>query len=524
MEHRVPHDDDGRSLSVWMANGGALDYPPLARDAEADVCIIGAGIAGLSAAYLLSREGRSVVVLEDGTLGGGQTKRTTGHLSSAIDDGFRRLERLHGVSVTQLAAASHVAAIGRIESIVRDERIACDFERLDGYLCLAEGGETELLDEELRAARRAGLVDAERLEHSPIAGLPGPCLRFPRQAQFDALRYVGGLAQAIVAAGGRIFGHSHADAIEGGQRVCVRTSSDLLVRAGSAIVATNTPIHERIAIHTKQVARRTFAIAARVVRGAVPRALYWDTHDPYHYVRLAALPAAAAPNAGHFELLIVGGEDLKIGPLSESEANERYARLERWAREHFPQLQDFVYRWSGEVIEPLDGLAFIGPDSTSGSNVYLATGDSGMGLTHGTIAGILLTDLIQGRSNPWAGIYDPARKPLRSLLEYGRQNLGNAVHYADWLRKAQLPLTDVPRDSGAVLQRGFGKLAVYRDENGGFHARSAVCPHLGCIVGWNDAEKTWDCPCHGSRFDCFGRVVQGPANADLAELGDDSER
>jgi glycine/D-amino acid oxidase-like deaminating enzyme/nitrite reductase/ring-hydroxylating ferredoxin subunit len=371
------------------------------------------------------------------------------------------------------------------------------------------------------AARRGGLADVERLEHTPLAGLRGPCLRFPRQAQMDALRYVEGLARAIERLGGRIHGHTHAEAVEPGARVCVRTAAGRLVRAGNAILATNTPVHERLAIHTKQVARRTFAIAARIPRGTVPRALYWDMLDPYHYVRLAPLPRTLHAATERFELLLVGGEDRKIGALSAAEAQERWLRLERFARTHFPRVEEVVFRWSGEVMEPLDGLAFIGPDSGENGNVYVATGDSGMGLTHGTIAGLLLTDLIQGRRNPWAALYDPARKPTRVLLEYGKETLGNAVRYTDWLRSPRVPLADIPRDSGAVVQRGLRKLAIYHDEDGAFHARSAVCPHLGCIVGWNDAEKTWDCPCHGSRFDRHGRVVQGPANADLPKLRGD---
>jgi Rieske Fe-S protein len=248
-------------------------------------------------------------------------------------------------------------------------------------------------------------------------------------------------------------------------------------------------------------------IAARVAAGSVPRALYWDTADPYHYVRLRRLP-------GH-DLLIVGGEDHKTGQAHDGD--ERLARLEAWAAQHFPELERIEFRWSGQVMEPVDGVAFIGRNAGDADNVYVATGDSGMGMTHGTIAGILLPDLIAGRESPWAALYDPSRKALRAPLEYAKENLNVAAQYAkDYLGAGEIASPDdLAAGEGGVLRRGFAKLAVFRDEQGSVHECSAVCPHLGCIVQFNAVEKTWDCPCHGSRFDGHGRVIVGPASRDL---------
>jgi Rieske Fe-S protein len=248
-------------------------------------------------------------------------------------------------------------------------------------------------------------------------------------------------------------------------------------------------------------------IAARVAAGSVPRALYWDTADPYHYVRLRRLP-------GH-DLLIVGGEDHKTGQAHDGD--ERLARLEAWAAQHFPELERIEFRWSGQVMEPVDGVAFIGRNAGDADNVYVATGDSGMGMTHGTIAGILLPDLIAGRESPWAALYDPSRKALRAPLEYAKENLNVAAQYAkDYLGAGEIASPDdLAAGEGGVLRRGFAKLAVFRDEQGSVHECSAVCPHLGCIVQFNAVEKTWDCPCHGSRFDSHGRVLVGPASRDL---------
>jgi glycine/D-amino acid oxidase-like deaminating enzyme/nitrite reductase/ring-hydroxylating ferredoxin subunit len=498
-----------------MATGSAPSFPALGADAAAEVCVIGAGIAGLSTAYLLASEGRSVVVVDDGTIGGGQTKRTTAHLSNAIDDRFTEIERLHGRENARLAAESHTAAIDRIEAIVGQERIDCDFERLDGYLCLGPAQPPLLLEAELRAARGAGLSDVELLDLAPAAGLGGPCLRFPRQAQFHPLRYLEGLAEAAARRGARIFTDTHVESIADGDLLRARTRRGPSILAKFVVVATHTPIHQRVAVHTKQIAYRSYAIAMPVAPGAVPRALYWDTLDPYHYVRLQSARSVDPESDG--ELLVVGGEDHRIGPLSSPEATRRYERLEAWARQRFPTLGEVVHQWSGQVMEPFDGLAFLGASPGGPERVYLATGDSGMGLTHGTIAGMLLADLVAGRENPWAKLYDPSRKPLRAAAAFVRGNLESAACYAEWLTRGQGAIDSVAPDCGIVVRRGLRRLAVYRDPAGELHVLSAVCPHLGGIVGWNDAEKTWDCPCHGSRFDRRGRVVQGPANADLVE-------
>ena len=500
----------GENRSVWAATVQRPAYPPLTEDVHADVCVVGAGIAGLTTAYLLAREGRSVVVLDDGPLAGGMTEVTTAHLANALDDRYIEIERLHGEEGARLAAESHSAAISRIESIVREEGIDCDFERLDGYLFLAPGDKEELLDRELAAARRAGLQEVEKLARAPLDSFDtGPCLRFPHQGQFHPLKYLSGMARAIERAGGRIFTHTHAGKIAGGEPARIEAGGHT-VTAGAVVVATNTPVNDLVVLHTKQAPYMTYVIGARVPRGTVTTALYWDTEDPYHYVRLQRLD-------GEHDLLIVGGEDHKTGQADDTK--ERHVRLEAWARVRFPRMGPVDFTWAGQVMETIDGLAFIGRNPMDKDNVYIVTGDSGMGMTHGTIAGILLTDLILGRDNRWATLYDPARKTLRAAGEYAKEALNMAAQYSDWVTGGDVGSTDeIAPDSGAVVRRGLAKVAVYRDANGVLHERLAVCTHLGCIVSWNTSEKTWDCPCHGSRFDRFGKVLNGPANRDLAEV------
>jgi nitrite reductase/ring-hydroxylating ferredoxin subunit len=284
-------------------------------------------------------------------------------------------------------------------------------------------------------------------------------------------------------------------------------------------VATNSPFVDLFAIHTKQAPYYTYVIAARIPTGGVTPALYWDTHDPYHYVRVQTTTNAAlgGDNPEPADLLIVGGEDHKSGQASDAES--RFASLERWMREHFPAVREVEFRWSGQVMETQDGLGFIGRNPLDAGNVYVATGDSGMGMTHGTIAGMLICDLIQGRPNRWTTLYDPSRIRLGAVGDFLKENLNVAAQYASYLTPGDVESVDqILPNTGAVLREGARKVAVFRDETGEVHRMSAVCTHLGCIVAWNRAASTWDCPCHGSRFDARGRVLNGPASSDLEKL------
>jgi len=515
----------GRTTSVWMdgavAAAGALAQP-LEADAQADVCVIGSGIVGLTTAYLLGRAQMRVIVLEARGLADGESTRSTGQLVTALDDRYADLCRIHGPCATRSLAQSHAAAIDRIESICNSEGIACGFERLDGYLWLPFEGAREwrLLESELAAARAAGLA-VERVERAPLRDRDtGPALRFPDQAQFHPGEYLAGLAAAVVRDGGRLATWSPVVRVEGGEGARAVTRAGHSVRANAIVVATNTPINDLVVIHAKQAAYRTYVVAAHVPRGSIVRALYWDGSwygaDPYHYVRLGCSAASGE------ELLIVGGEDHKSGQADDGTA--RFARLERWLRSHFPSAREIAFRWSGQVMEPNDRVALIGRNPLDADNVLVATGDSGTGLTHGTIAGMLLSDLLLERKNPWVELYDPSRKSLRAAGEFARENLNVVAQYGDWLRPGGLSgVGGIAPGSGAVIQRGLRKVACYRDPSGSLIERSAVCPHLGCIVRWNAVEHSWDCPCHGSRFDPEGRVLHGPASADLAALGEDRD-
>jgi glycine/D-amino acid oxidase-like deaminating enzyme/nitrite reductase/ring-hydroxylating ferredoxin subunit len=495
----------GATQPVWDDRSLRNIGGPLERSATADVCVVGAGIAGLSVAYTLCREGSSVVVLDSRYPGSGETGRTTAHLSNALDDRYSKLESVHGAEGARLAAASHTRAISRIEEIVDAERLDCGFERLDGYLFLREGDPPSVLDDEVVASRRAGLTGAELSCWKFETHAEALCLLFPEQAQFEPLAYLSGLARAVAKLGGRIHTGTHVAELED-KPARVTTSRGDVVTAASIVVATNTPVNDRVAMHTKQAAYRSYAIALRIPRDAL-RILLWDTGDPYHYVR-------AVRHSDAEDLLIVGGEDHKTGQ-PHGVYEQRFQHLETWARRYFRFAGDVVYRWSGQIVEPNDGLAFIGRNPGD-DHTFIATGDSGHGMTHGTLAGMLIPDLIAGRTNPWTELYDPGRVRARAALEFAKENVNVAAQYLDLVKPSEVESTDqIPAGRGAVVREGVHRIAVYRDEEGTLHRHSAVCPHLGCVVTWNDLEKSWDCPCHGSRFDARGAVRNGPAIAGL---------
>ncbi len=500
----IGKDTSGDTLSMWFEHIHRPQFPSLNKDIATDVCIVGAGIAGLTTAYQLINEGKRVIVIDDGRICSGETGRTSAHLTNVLDYRYMDIERAHGRQAAQFTAASHTAAINYIEAVINNEGIACDFERVDGHLYTNDTSKINYLKKEARACQRAGFTQLELLTEAPPQTFKMHyCLLFPQQAQFHPLKYLTKLAKIIKNKGGTLFELTHAKNIKTKNGLSIVTNKNFIIQANQIVIATNTPINNRYVIHTKQEANRTYIISSPIPKDSIKLGLYWDTADPYHYIRVVKNESG--------DRVIIGGEDHRVAEPPTS-YNECFKKLERWAKEHFPHLLSIDLRWSGQIIEPVDYLAFIGHNPFDNENVYITTGTSGNGLTHGTLAGMLISDLILKKENPWTKLYDPTRKSIKTIGRYLKNNLNAATTYLNYLSFSEIStMNKMTHDTGKVINRGLKKIAVYRDKTGNFFECSAICPHLKSILHWNTIEKTWDCPAHGSRFTPTGEVINGPA-------------
>ncbi len=305
--------------------------------------------------------------------------------------------------------------------------------------------------------------------------------------------------------GGKIYTQTKVMDIEEEKAGCVvKTQEGFQVNCSQVVVATNSPINDRYIIHLKQAAYRTYIIGAKIPRGTIKKALYYDTPDPYHYIRIIDLDET-------HDWVLIGGEDHRTG--QKKDPDEAYKALEDWSRERFPDLGKVEYRWSGQIQEPADSLAFMGRFS---DRTFIMTGDSGNGLTHGTLGAMIITDLIMGRANPWEELYSPKRVTLKALPDYASEDLNTLGQYTDWVLPGEVSSeNEIEKGSGAIIRKNGKPVAVYRDMDGKFHKVSGICPHLYGVVQWNDSEKSWDCPCHGSRFNVDGTVLNTPAISPL---------
>lgn len=509
----------GSHHSYWNDSEAPLVYKKLESDITTDVVIVGGGIVGLTTAYCLAKSGKKVVLLEDGYLGSGESGRTTAQITYALDDRYYDLEKIFGAEKAKLAAQSHTDALSWIKGAVFAESINCNFKSVDGYLFTDPTDKEENLEKEFEATQRFGLptemvsqipaIHTEELQRGIL---------FPDQGQFHILRYLKGLADAITRMGGEIYTRTHVDEIDKTEA----KANGFTVAANHIVVATNSPVNDILTIHTKQFAYRSYVIAAKVPKGTLPYAMWWDTGNqeskwvakPYHYVRLEPLD-------DNFDLLISGGEDHKTGQADEEHITEaqRYTNLISWTKSHFPYFTEIAYQWSGQVMEPVDGLAFIG-NNPGDDNIYIITGDSGNGMTHGTLGGLIINDIIMGNPNPYIALYDPSRITLNTGLDFVKEvgNMGYKM-VKDWVASSDIKdASELQPGQGAILSKGLKKIAVYKDEENVVHSCSAVCPHLGGVLQWNDDEKSFDCPLHGSRFTGLGTVINGPAITNLPKV------
>jgi glycine/D-amino acid oxidase-like deaminating enzyme/nitrite reductase/ring-hydroxylating ferredoxin subunit len=491
------------SRSLWIADTRYPRFPALKGDLQVDVAVVGAGITGLTAATLLKAAGRTVAVVEAQRVAEGVTGYTTAHLTEVVDATFETLLSHFGEEGARLAVEAARASLDRIAGFVREGGIECDFRRVPGFYYTEDPARVEDVRKEHEAALRLGLP-ATFTEDVPLPFPVAAGIRLDDQARFHVRRYLLPLLKAIPGGGSHVFEGTRVLDVDDGEPCRVQTERGT-INARDVVVATHVPLN-RFFIQTKLAHYRSYVLACRT-SGPVPDGLFWDDEDPYHYLRAQEVEGGT--------LLIVGGEDHKTGQEEDTEA--RFQSLLDYARARF-DVRAVAYRWSAQVVEPVDGLAFVGRNALS-SHVYVGTGFSGTGMTFGTLAAMISTDLILGRANPWADLFDATRvKPIAAAREYVRENVDFPARFVgDRLKKAEGDsYADLEPGEGKIVEVRGKKVAAYRDESGVVHSLDPVCTHLACLVRFNDAEKSWDCPCHGSRFDTRGAVINGPAVKPLA--------
>lgn len=492
--------------SLWQGTAHPTHFPSLNEDTNADVAIVGGGITGLTAAMLLVAAGKRVIVLEAGAIGAGTTGASTGNLYAVVDRQLSTLEAKWGRETMEAVVQSRVDAIDLIEDTVRRHGIDCAFHRRPFCLYASHPAraEIELIEREYRAAKNANL----NARLTKDVALPFPiyqALVIEGQAQFHPLNYVRGLAQHLVDAGCAICEDTRVTTIDDNAGV-VQTESGQ-VRAEAIIMATHTP-KGIYAVHALMEVYREYGIAAPLNDGRLPDGIYWGISTK-HSTR-------TFEHDGQRYLVAIGAKH-KVG--HETDTAPCYRQVEHFAREQFG-IGDVAFEWSAQNYRSADGLPYIGRSHGS-SRTYIATGFGADGLTYGTLAANLISEEILGRESRWSDLYDPRRfTPVKSAKTAITENLSVAKYLLqDYLARRPKELEQVPPGEGRILTLDGDKVAVYRDEMGHCTLVSPNCTHLGCLVHWNSADKSWDCPCHGSRFTIAGAVIEGPALAPLAPQG-----
>lgn len=500
------------TTSCWIDSAPLPRYPKPHKNHRVDVVVVGGGITGITAAYLLKRAGKTVALLERDRCASMDTGHTTAHLTAVTDKRLRELAHVFGHDAAGAVWDAGRAAIDQIFKLVQDHEIDCDFKWGRGYLLRSlrdpDGPDAKELAAEAALARDLG-IEAEYTDAVPFFGMPG--VMFPHQARFHPRRYLGELLRLIPGNGSHVFETSPAESVEDASPAVkvgnFRIEGDYVVIATHNPLMGHTNLLRATLFQSKLSLYTSYALGARIPSGVIPEACYWDTSHPYYYLRV--------DRRDGYDYAIFGGEDHKTGQAAHPV--DVYARLEECFHRFVPDAV-IDHRWSGQVIETNDGLPFIGE---SADRQFIATGYGGNGLTFGTLAAMMAVDAVTHRKNPWQALFDVHRsKLLGGTWNYLRENKDYPYHMLrNWLAGAEAHTTDsVGPNEGKILNLDGKKVAAYRDAGGKLTLCSPICTHLKCIVGWNDAEQTWDCPCHGARFKPTGEVLAGPAEKPLARL------
>lgn len=493
--------------SLWSTTSRLPRFPPLEDDIAVDVAIVGAGITGVSVAHVLAGAGKRVALLELGRIGQGTTGHTTAKLTVGQSLLYAGLRSAHGPEAARLYAESNQDAIAQMRELASRAGIDCEWEQASNYVYTESSGRLGALDDELAAMRDAGIA-AELTRRTDLPFQVAGAIRVDDQAQFHPLKYLAGLVSGLGDVEGHVFEATRATGVRSAEACVVETTGGGRVRADHVVIATQLPFLDRGLFFARAHPQRSYAVAGEVDQATAPMGMYISIDEPTRSIR-------SAPASGQRRHVIVGGESQPPG-----EGGERpYLALEAFLQEHFGAEGEL--RWSAHDYMPADGLPYIGRMERGDRNIFVATGFAKWGLTKATIAARIVADAILGRPNPWAELYDPGRLTLRaSARSLAAENAQVAWHFlGDRLRPrpGEEELQRLAPGAGAVVRIGASHLAGFRDDAGALHVLSARCPHLGCIVGWNGADRSWECPCHGSRFSAQGELVQGPATEDLEQ-------
>jgi glycine/D-amino acid oxidase-like deaminating enzyme/nitrite reductase/ring-hydroxylating ferredoxin subunit len=490
--------------SLWEETAAQASFAPLAQDFEVDVAIVGGGITGVTTAQLLNEAGKRVVVLEAHRIGQGTTGHSTGNLHVALDEELHGIQRKWGDEVLRVVCRSRQTMIDHIEKTVARYALDCSFGRKAHCIFPIDESQVKTMQQEHDAAVAGGL-DASITNDIPLPMSIGRGLRIANQAQIQPASYVKQLAKALQSDRCRIHERTRAEEIDSKEHVIVTPGGR--VRAAKIVLATHTPAGFHL-VQTELGPYREYGIAVRLVDGTYPDGIFWTLEQPMHH-------SIRSYEWNGTKYLLVIGEKHKVGQHDNEE--NYYAKLETYARTHF-NVASVAFTWSGQHYKPADALPFIGQSGTN-DDLLIATGFSTNGLLYGPVAARILTDSILGRTNEWADTFKANRfTPVKSAKDFVKENADVAVQYLDLIRRADVQsLQNVPPGEGRIVELHGHKTAVHRDLNDQWTALSPICTHLGCVVKWNTYEKSWDCPCHGSRFATTGEVIEGPAIAPLAK-------
>jgi glycine/D-amino acid oxidase-like deaminating enzyme/nitrite reductase/ring-hydroxylating ferredoxin subunit len=492
--------------SFWLETTPETDYPPLADEVSVDVAVVGAGITGITAAVLLKRAGKTVALLDSKRIVQGASGYTTAKVTSGHGASYAKIRKAFGEDGARTYAEANEAGLARIAQFVEEDGIECEFERRLNYVYAESEQEVEQLRQEAEVQRRAGLA-VSLVDETPLPFSVHAALRLENQAQFHPRKYLLELAATIPGDGSHVFEQSRVHGVKHGEP-CEVTTEDGVVRAADVVLATHLPILDRGLFFTKAYPHRSYALAAPIGQAPDPQGMYINSGTPTRSIRTL--------RDGDRVFIQVGGNGHKPG--DEEDTPARYDQLETFLRRHWPGAGEIRYRWSTQDYMAHDRVPYVGRLRRGSEHILAATGYSKWGMTNGTAAAMIIADGILGRRNPWSELYDSKRLVRRSGLgSFVKENAVAGLHLVgDRLGRADRAAVDdlKPGEGGLIRIRGR-KTAVHRDEQGALHGLSPVCPHLYCLVAWNPAERSWDCPCHGSRYDGTGRAIQGPTKKDL---------